>query len=53
MLIMRNVVSLWDENKVLGTVNGLTFYNNNGAIRKFMTQSQLDNFLTSYGAIIK
>lgn len=50
---MRNVVSVWDNNKVLGTVKGLTWYNKNGATRTFMTQSQLDNFLTSYRAIIK
>lgn len=50
---MRNVVSVWDNNKVLGTVKGLTWYNKNGATQKFMTQSQLDNFLKSYSAIIK
>ena len=50
---MRNVVSLWDENKVLGTVKGLTWINKNGATKTFMSQTQLDNFLTSFGAIIK
>lgn len=50
---MRNVVKIWDNTQVIGKVNGLTFYNNNGAVRKFMTQSQLDNFLNSYSAIIK
>ena len=50
---MRNVVKIWDNTQVIGKVKGLTFYNNNGATRKFMTQSQLDNFLNSYGAIIK
>ena len=50
---MKNVVSLWDENKVLGTVKGLTWINKNGATKTFMSQTQLDNFLTSFGAIIK
>ena len=50
---MRNVVSVWDNNKVLGTVKGLTWINKNGATKTFMTQSQLNNFLNSYGAIIK
>lgn len=47
---MLKVVSLWDENKVLGTVKGLTFYNNNGAVKKFQAQWQMTNWLNSYGA---
>ena len=50
---MRNVVSVWDNNKVLGTVKGLTWINKNGATKTFMTQRQLENYLTSFGAIIK
>lgn len=49
MVSMMKVVSLWNENKVLGTVKGLTFYNNNGATKTFQTKWQMKNWLNSYG----
>ena len=50
---MMNVVSLWDENKVLGTVKGLTFYNKNGATKTFQNEWQMKNWLNSFGATIQ
>ena len=50
---MKNVVSLWDENKVLGTVKGNTFYNKNGATKTFQNEWQMKNWLNSYGATIQ
>lgn len=49
----RTVVSMWDNNKVLGTVKGKTWYNKNGATRTFQTEWQLNNFLHSFGAMVK
>lgn len=49
---MMKVVSLWDENKVLGTVKGNTFYNKNGATKTFANEWQMTNWLKSYGATI-
>lgn len=49
---MMKVVSLWNENKVLGTVKGLTFYNNNGSTKTFANEWQMTNWLNSYGATI-
>ena len=42
---MMKVVKMFDETQVMGTVKGLTWYNKNGATRKFMSQTQLDRFL--------
>ena len=50
---MRNVVSVWDNNKVLGTVKGLTFYNVNGATKTFQNEWQMKNYLNSFGATIQ
>ena len=50
---MKNVVSVWDNNKVLGTVNGLTVKLNNGATKTFMAQYHMINWLNSYGATIQ
>ena len=50
---MKNVVSLWDENKVLGTVKGNTFYNKNGAVKTFQNEWMMKNWLKSYGATIQ
>lgn len=47
------VVSAWDNNKVLGTVEGLTLKLNNGAVRKFQNNWQMRNWLNSYGATIQ
>lgn len=47
------VVSAWDNNKVLGTVKGLTFYNKNGATKKFQNEWQMKNYFNSYGATIQ
>ena len=49
----RTVVKAWDNTQEVGYVIGLKWFNKNGATRKFMTQSQLDNFLKENGAIIK
>ena len=49
---MMKVVSLWDENKVLGTVKGLTVKLNNGSTKTFMAQYHMINWLKSYGATI-
>ena len=49
----RTVVKAWDNSQEVGYVIGLKWFNKNGATKTFMTQSQLDNFLTSFGAIIK
>ena len=53
MLVMMKVVSLWNNEKVLGTVKGLTFYNVNGATKKFQNEWMLNNWLKSYGATIQ
>ena len=50
---MKKVVKMFDETQVMGYVEGLTWKNKNGATKTFMTQSQLENYLTSFGAIIK
>ena len=50
---MKTVVSVWDNNKVLGTVKGNTWYNVNGATRTFANEWQLKNYLNSFGATIK
>jgi hypothetical protein len=49
---MMKVVSVFDENKVLGTVNGLTVKLNNGATRTFMAKFHMINWLKSYSATI-
>lgn len=53
MINMKNVVSVWDNNKVLGTVKGLTFYNNNGSTKTFQNEWMMINWLKSYGATIQ
>ena len=52
MINMMKVVSIWDENKVLGTVKGLTFYNKNGATKTFLSEELMKNWLNSYGLVI-
>lgn len=53
MINMKNVVSVWDNNKVLGTVKGNTFYNNNGSTKTFQNEWMMKNWLKSYGATIQ
>ena len=53
MINMMKVVSIWDNEKVLGTVKGNTFYNKNGATKTFQNQWQMTNWLKSYGATLK
>ena len=50
---MMNVVKMFDQTQVMGTVKGLTFYNKNGATKKFMTKTHMINWLNSYGLTIK
>lgn len=50
---MRNVVKMFDETQVMGTVKGLTFYNKNGAVKTFMNEWMMINYLNSYGLTIK
>ena len=45
MINMMKVVKMFDENCVMGTVKGLTWYNKNGATTTFVNQTQLDKFL--------
>lgn len=47
------VVKIWDETQVMGTVKGLTFYNNNGSTKTFQNEWQMRNWLNSYGATIQ
>ena len=47
------VVKIWDETQVMGTVKGLTFYNKNGATKKFQNEWQMRNWLNSMGATIQ
>ena len=49
---MMKVVNIF-SGKELGTVKGLTFYNNNGATKKFMNEWMMNNWLKSYGATIQ
>lgn len=49
---MMKVVSLWNNEKVLGNVKGLTFYNVNGATKTFQNEWQMKNYLNSFGATI-
>ena len=49
---MMKVVNIF-SGKELGTVKGLTFYNNNGATKKFQNEWMLNNWLKSYGATIQ
>lgn len=49
---MMKVVSLWNNEKVLGTVKGNTFYNVNGSVKTFQNEWQMKNYLNSYGATI-
>ena len=44
----RAVVKVWDANCVMGYVKGNTWYNKNGATRKFLNESLMINFLTSH-----
>ena len=44
----RTVVKVWDNSQVMGYVVGLKWFNKNGATTKFMSQTQLDRFLTSH-----
>ena len=44
----RTVVKVWDNSQVMGYVKGNTWYNKNGATTKFMSQAQLDRFLTEH-----
>ena len=49
---MKNVVKMFDETQVMGTVKGLTFYNKNGATKTFQTEWMMKNWLNSYGLVI-
>jgi hypothetical protein len=49
---MLEVVSVWNNSKVLGHVEGNTFYNKNGAVKKFQNEWLMKNWLASYGATI-
>ena len=51
-MINMKVVNIF-SGKELGTVKGLTFYNNNGATKTFMNEWMLNNWLKSYGATIQ
>ena len=53
MINMKNVVKMFDETQVMGTVKGLTFYNKNGATKTFMNEWMMKNYLNSYGLTIK
>lgn len=46
------LVNVWN-NKEMGKVNGLTVTLNNGATRKFMDKFTLNNWVKSYGCVIK
>ena len=52
MINMMKVVSIWDENKVLGTVKGNTFYNKNGATKTFLNEELMKNWLRTFDATI-
>ena len=52
MINMMKVVNIF-SGKELGTVKGLTFYNNNGATKTFMNEWMMKNYLNSYGLTIK
>lgn len=45
----RSVVKVWDNSQEVGYVEGLTWYNKNGAVRQFQTEWQLRNWMASYG----
>ena len=49
---MKKVVKVFDETQVMGYVKGNTWYNKNGATRKFQTEWQMKNWLKSYGLVI-
>ena len=44
----RTVVKAWDNSQVMGYVKGNTWYNKNGATRKFLNESLMINFLTEH-----
>lgn len=48
----RTVVSVWDNNKVMGYLVGLKWFNKNGATRTFLNQTNLDNFLKQNNLVI-
>ena len=52
MINMKNVVKVFDNTQVMGTVKGLTFYNKNGAVKTFQTEWMMKNWLNSYGLVI-
>jgi hypothetical protein len=48
----RSVVKIWDNTQEVGYVKGLTFYNKNGATKKFQAEWQMRNWLQSMGAML-
>ena len=50
---MMKVVKMFDETQVMGYVKDLTFYNKNGATKKFQNEWMMKNYLNSYGLTIK
>lgn len=49
---MMKVVNIFSGNE-MGYVKGNTFYNKNGATKKFQNEWQMNNWLKSYGATIQ
>lgn len=50
---MKNVVKVFDKSQVMGTIKGLVWYNKNGATKKFANETQMKNWLSSYGLVIE
>lgn len=49
---MKNVVKMFNGES-MGYVKGNTWYNKNGATKKFQSEWQMRNWLNSYGLAIK
>jgi hypothetical protein len=49
---MLKVVKMFDNTQEMGYVKGLVWYNKNGATKKFQSNWQLQNYLTSYGLVV-
>jgi hypothetical protein len=48
----RSVVNIW-SGREMGYVKDLTFYNNNGATKTFLSEDLMKNWLKSYRCVIK
>lgn len=52
LFMKRTVAKVFDNSQVMGYVVGLKWFNKNGAVKKFMSESQMKNWFSINSLII-